>query len=128
MTGPAVAAKWRQRHISDCQPGSFMIRFLSRFVGLWLVAGALVALVIDATKSIAASELTVTPLGAAIDATLGAAVLKSTEAFVTHDVGSWLWNPLIVWVLALPAWAVLGVLGFFVTYLGSRPRARPKYA
>ena len=105
-----------------------MIRFLSRFIGLWLVAGALVAFVIDAAKSIAASELTVTPLGPAIDATLGAAVLKSAETFVEQDMASWLWNPPVVWTLALPTWAVLGVLGFCFTYLGSRPRPRPKYA
>ena len=42
-----------------------MIGFIARFVGLWLIAGALVALVIDGTKTIAASHLTVTPLGLA---------------------------------------------------------------
>ena len=40
-----------------------MIGFLARFIGLWMIAGALVALVIDGTKTIAASTLTVTPLG-----------------------------------------------------------------
>ena len=30
-------------------PGLSMIGFLSRFIGLWLIAGALVALVVDGT-------------------------------------------------------------------------------
>lgn len=105
-----------------------MIKFLLRFVGLWLVAGALVALVIDATKSIAASSLILTPLGPAFDATFGPAVLASTAAFVEQEVGHWLWNPVISSVLALPTWAVLGVLGFLLTYLGGRRRSRPRYA
>jgi hypothetical protein len=33
-----------------------MIRFLFRFIGLWLLAGAFVALVIDGTRSVSASR------------------------------------------------------------------------
>jgi hypothetical protein len=40
-----------------------MFRFLSRFLGVWLVAAALVAATVDGAKSIAASSLVLTPFG-----------------------------------------------------------------
>ncbi|HEY5082863.1 MAG TPA: hypothetical protein VII91_13270 [Bauldia sp.] len=108
-----------------------MLGFLPRFVGLWFVAGGLVALVVDAAKSIAASALTMTPLGAALH-TLAPATLLSAQAFVQQDVepylGHWIWDPVIQWILLLPTWAVLGFLGFLLTYLGRRRRLRVAYA
>jgi hypothetical protein len=105
-----------------------MFKLLLRFAGLWLVAGALVALVIDATRSIAASVLVFTPLATTIDAMFGPAPLASAAAFVEKEIGNWLWNPAISSLLALPTWVVLGALGFFFTGLGSRRRSRPRYA
>ena len=58
-----------------------MIGFLTRFVGLWLIAGGLVALVVDAAKSIAASSLVVTQLGPAWYA-ISAGSLISVQQFV----------------------------------------------
>jgi hypothetical protein len=108
-----------------------MIGFVSRFVGLWFIAGALVAIVIDATKTIAASALTVTPLGLAFY-TLTPSTLISVQEFVQQKieptVGGWLWDPVIQWILLLPTWAVLGFLGFLLTYLGRRRRVRTAYA
>jgi hypothetical protein len=108
-----------------------MIGFLSRFLGLWLIAGALVALVIDATKTIAASRLTVTALGEAW-ASLGMASLMAAQEFVQQTleptIGRWLWDPLIQSILLLPAWVVLGALGFLFTWLGRRRRIKVAYA
>ena len=107
-----------------------MIGFFSRFVGLWLIAGALVALVVDATKSIAASTLTVTPLGLAW-ATFNRASLMAVQQFVQRTVeayvGHWLWDPVIQWLLLLPTWAILGAAGFLLTYLGRRRKRRAAY-
>src|SRR5262245_48619688 len=62
LTGGAVAVKWPDDHISPIPRGvalaAVMIAFIARFIGLWMIAGALVALVIDGTKTIAASTLT----------------------------------------------------------------------
>ncbi len=108
-----------------------MIGFLARFIGLWLIAGALVALVVDAAKSIAASALTVTELGKAWFE-VSPSSLMSAQAFVQRTVeayiGDWLWDPLIMWMLMLPTWLVFGALGFLLTYLGRRRRRRPAYA
>ena len=108
-----------------------MIGFLSRVVGFWFIAGTLVALVIDATKTIAASALTVTQLGPAWY-TLSPSTLILVQEFVQRRieayVGGWLWDPLIMWVLMLPTWAVFATLGFLLTYLGRRRRFTAAYA
>ncbi len=108
-----------------------MIAFISRFIGLWLVAGALVALVIDATKSIAASALIVTPLGDAISA-YSVATLMSLQEMVQQKlepyVGGWLWDPVIQGLLMLPTWVVLGIAGFLFAWFGARRRRRTAFA
>jgi hypothetical protein len=108
-----------------------MIGFFSRFVGLWLIAGALVALVVDATKSVAASALIVTPLGAAWS-DLNVATLMSAQEFVQRNIeptiGRWLWDPVIQTILLLPTWGILGGLGFLLTWLGRPRRLKSAYA
>jgi hypothetical protein len=108
-----------------------MLGFVSRFIGLWLIAGALVAIVVDATKSIAASRLTVTALGATWYA-ISPTSLMATQEFVQQSIepaiGHWLWDPLIQWTLLLPAWLVLGLLGALFTWLGRRRRLKVAYA
>ena len=107
-----------------------MIGFLARFIGLWMVAGALVALVIDGTKTIAASALTMTPMGLAWYS-ISPSSLMSTQEFVQRTIeayiGHWLWDPIIQWVLMAPAWAVLGIIGGWLLYVGRR-RPQPAYA
>ena len=107
-----------------------MIGFFSRFVGLWLIAGALVALVVDATKSIAASALTVTSLGDTWGS-INLVSLMSVQQFVQRTVesyvGHWLWAPLIQWILLLPTWAILGAAGILLTYLGRRRTRKAAY-
>jgi len=103
-----------------------MISFLARFVGLWLIAGMLVAMIVDATKTIAASTLTVTPLGVTWFS-LSPASLLQTQEFVQRRIesyiGNWLWDPVMQWLLMAPTWVVFGVLGAAFLYLGRR---RPK--
>ena len=107
-----------------------MIGFFSRFVGLWLIAGALVALVVDATKSIAASTFKVTSLGDTWGS-INLSSLLSVQRFVQQQVeayvGHWLWDPLIQTMLLLPTWAVLGAAGFLLAYLGRRRRRKAAY-
>jgi len=108
-----------------------MIGFFARFVGLWLIAGALVAVVIDGAKTIAASQLIVTPLGLAWY-TISPTSLMATQTFVQQKVeayiGHWLWDPLVQWILMLPSWLVLGFIGAWLVYAGRRRRLRAAYA
>ena len=101
-----------------------MFRILVRLAGLFAIAGALIALVVDGTKTIAASTLTVTPLGQAwftFDPQSLAAAQAAIAAHVEVYVGDWVWNPLIEFLLTLPVWLVFGGLGALLVLAG-KPR------
>ena len=104
-----------------------MIRFLLRFLGLWILAGAFIALVYDGTKSIAGNALYITKLS---DTWLHLSSLEwlhlsSPETFrpaVVRYAGEWLWDPFIQTVLEQPTWLVLGVLGAILVLLGRKKK------
>src|SRR5262245_2264197 len=100
-----------------------MIRFLFRFVGLWLLAGAFVALIIDGTRSIAASRLILTPLQEAWGA-IHPASLEVLQAWMERSVPGWIWDPVAMSILFTPLWAVLAALGLLFILIGRR-KARP---
>ena len=84
-----------------------MIRFLFRFIGLWLLAGAFVALVIDGTRSVAASRIVLTTVGEA----WSVVHRPSLELFRAHIVGNypaWVWDPVAIDFLLAPLWIALG--------------------
>lgn len=100
--------------------------FIGRFAGLWLLAGALVTLVLDGTRSIAASSIVLTPLGETWFK-LHTASLHISQAFVQRYLLPEIWDPGIQTLLLLPSWVVLGVLGLvFLIVCRKRPhRIRP---
>jgi hypothetical protein len=100
-----------------------MIRFLFRFVGLWLLAGAFVALIIDGTRSIAASRLILTPLAEAWYA-LHAASVQALQAWMERSLPAWVWDPVAINVLSTPLWVVLAIVGILFILIGRR-RGRP---
>ncbi|MBZ9939440.1 hypothetical protein LB518_24355 [Mesorhizobium sp. BR1-1-16] len=87
-----------------------MFRLVVRLAGLFALAGAVIGLVVDGTKSIAASALVLTPLGEAWLA-VSPASLGRAEAVVEAHLGRFAWDPLATALLALPVWLVFGVLG-----------------
>jgi len=100
-----------------------MFTLLVRLLGLFAIAGAVVGLVIDGTKSIAASTLTVTPLGQAWFAFHPASLTSLQTAVATHIetyVGPWVWSPVVQFLLTLPTWLILGALGAFLILAGRR--------
>ncbi len=98
-----------------------MFRFLFRFVGLWLLAGAFVALVIDGTRSITAGRIVVMPLAEAWVALHPTSVEWLRTTF-ERDMPGWLWDSVMVYVLFAPLWAVLGMLGLVLVFVGRRPQ------
>ncbi|WP_092496615.1 hypothetical protein [Faunimonas pinastri] len=93
-----------------------MLRFISRFIGYWFLAGALVAAVMDGAKTIAANSLTLTPLA-------DVAKLVAPTAFDTlHAASAPFWAPLANAVLGCPAWLVLGVVGSLLILIGTLRR------
>jgi hypothetical protein len=104
-----------------------MFTLFVRLAGLFALAGAVVGLVVDGTKTIAASSLTVTPLGQAWFA-FDPASLTAFQAFIaTHVeayVGPWVWSPVVEFLLTLPIWFVLAALGAFLLLAGRHRRYR----
>ena len=100
-----------------------MIRFLFRFVGYWLLAGALVAAIIDGAKSIAASSLVITALGQHFQQ-LAPTLLQRLEFGIQNNLGQpWLWDVVFINILSLPSFAVLGLLALMFMLIGRRKQA-----
>jgi hypothetical protein len=102
-----------------------MIRFVFRFIGLWILAAGFVALVRDGTKSIAGNALFMTALSD--DWTnIHPASLQSFETMIAQKVdpyvGGWVWDPLMVAVLAAPTFVVLGIIGAVLILIGRRKK------
>ncbi len=101
-----------------------MIRFLFRFLGYWLLAGALVAAIIDGSKSIAASALVTTPLGQHFQQ-VAPTLLQRLEFGIQNNLAlPWLWDNVFVNILTWPSFADLGVLALIFLMIGRRKRAR----
>ncbi|MBS7542334.1 hypothetical protein [Ancylobacter oerskovii] len=94
-----------------------MIRFLLRFLGLWLLAGGFVALVLDGVRSIASSRLLYTPLG---DAWAAASATSLGQALGDADLPAGGWSHLAAPLLQAPLAAVLIVLGLLLLLAGRR--------
>lgn len=97
-----------------------MIRFLFRFVGLWIFAGGFVALVLDGVRSIASSAFVTTPLGVAWLAASPDSLARF-RTFVETSLSEGLWTSLGVPLLDAPLFAVLGVVGLVFMLIGRRP-------
>jgi len=101
-----------------------IIQFLFRFIGFWLVAGGFVALIVDGTRSIAASQLLFTSAGDAWY-TLAPGRLEQIEASA-GTAAPWLWNAVAAPALTLPASALLVLTGLALLGLG-RVRRRSRF-
>lgn len=103
-----------------------MFRFFFRTVGVFLLAGAFAALVIDGTRSIAGGMLSLTPLGKTI-AWLAPDKVAGLKPSIDH-FNSFLWDPLMVHLLLLPTWLVIGILGTLIMALTQKPRPKIGYS
>ena len=93
---------------------------LIRLVGVWFLLLAMVAAVIDATKSLAGGGAwVVTPMGEQWKA-LNAQSLDAAKAWVTSNAGPYLWDPIITTILHAPTWVVFGILGVLLYWLGQK--------
>jgi hypothetical protein len=97
-----------------------MLRFLARALGLLLIAAGFVGLVFDATRSIANSTVSFTPLGE-LAFTLFPRSFPLLEPAITRHVHPWLWDPVLLNVLLLPAAVVGFVLGAALLWIGQKP-------
>ncbi|HZP08990.1 hypothetical protein [Methyloceanibacter sp.] len=94
--------------------------FLLRVIGVWLLLIAMVAAVVDATKSLAGGGAwVVTPMGEQWKA-LNAQSLDAAKAWVVSHAGPAVWDPVITSVLNAPTWVVFGILGVLLYWFGQK--------
>lgn len=78
-----------------------MLRILTRFLGLLLLAGGFVALIVDGTRSLAGGRLLVTTLGKGAS-DLFPAAYRALQATVEGNLPDFIWDPLITTLLLTP--------------------------
>lgn len=99
-----------------------MFRFLARVLGLVTLAAGFVGLVIDGTRAIANGVVAFTPLGEFAFLVFRERYLQLQPA--VERVHPLLWDPLLLGLTHLPAWAVGLVLGVLLLWIG-QPRREP---
>jgi len=104
-----------------------MIRFLFRLLGLILLAAAFILVIYDGTKSIAGNSLSLTTVQALWELTHPASLARLKPLIVPYARGL-LWDPLMVSVLAAPAWSLLGVAGILLLFFGRKKKPLIGYA
>jgi hypothetical protein len=104
-----------------------MIRFLFRFLGLVVLAAAFVFFVYDGTKSIASNQIVTYKFGD-LWSNLHQASRDAVQPAIEQNVGTWLWDPVVLSVLGQPAWLVLLIVGAFLILLGRRKKPLIGYA
>jgi hypothetical protein len=93
---------------------------LLRIFGVWLLLLAMVAAVVDATKSLAGGGAwVVTPMGEQWHA-LSPETLRDAKAGIETNVGPFLWDPVMTTILHAPTWVVFGILGVLLYWLGQK--------
>ncbi len=93
-----------------------------RILGMWVLIAAVMALVVDGTKSLAANEIITTSFGE-LWRMLSPMSFQAAREAIEINLSPFVWDPVITAVLMWPGWLLLLVLGWFLTWLG-RPRHR----
>lgn len=96
-----------------------MIRFVFRFIGLWILAAGFVALVRDGTKSIAGNAVFITKLGDDWTNIHGSS-LDQLKVLVERYTGPSAWEIVTLYLLGAPTWLVLGIIGSLFILIGRR--------
>jgi hypothetical protein len=100
-----------------------MIRLLFRFLATVSLAVAVIMAVLDATRTVAAGDLVMTPLGTSW-LTVSPATLESTQKAVETWLHPVLWDPVALFVLKSPGFIVFAVIAFLLYAAGRRPKRR----
>ncbi|WP_315925242.1 hypothetical protein [Mesorhizobium sp. SP-1A] len=105
-----------------------MLRFLFRLAAMVALAVSVIMAVLDVTRSVAASQVVLTPLKTSWNA-VSPDTLASAESFVREKAPPVLWDGVVSRVLDQPGFAVFAVLAFLLYAIGYRRRRRPgRYA
>ncbi len=104
-----------------------MIRFLSRFLGLLLLALAFIFVIYDGMKSIADRTFYATS-STQFWTDIHVSSLQAFQALVERSAGAQVWRVAVQPVLDQPAAAVFAILGVLLILLGRRKKPLIGYA
>jgi hypothetical protein len=104
-----------------------MIRFLFRFIGLISLAAAFILVIYDGMKSIAGSNVFLTSVRTLWEL-INAGSLAKLKPLIDPYAGGFLWDPVMVAILAAPSWSLLGGFGILLLLLGRRKKPLIGYA
>lgn len=97
-----------------------MLRLLFKSLGLLALVMAVITAVLDLTRSIANSNLTITALGEEW-VNFSIASLQNFQVGVERHLGlPWLWENVIQFILLQPSWLVFSVLALIFLWVGRK--------
>lgn len=99
------------------------MRLLLRIIGTTLLAAALILAILDGTRSLGENAVVITSLGATWEL-VHADSLVQLRAFIETRFFGPLLEGMVNAVLSFPGWAVLGVPGAILGWLGRSKRTR----
>ncbi len=100
-----------------------LMRLILRLTGTWMLAMALILLIIDGTRSLGDNALVFTSFGDAWTL-ISAESLAEVRAFLQSRFFGPLLDATIEGLLALPVWVVLAAPGACIAWLGRSRRTR----
>lgn len=104
-----------------------MLRIISRTIGLLLLAGGFAALIVDGTRSIAASALKLSSFG-----DLCGQIFPNSfpllQPAVERNIHPLVWDPILRGFFLAPAWLVLIAFGLLLLWMAQRRRAMVGYS
>lgn len=99
------------------------MRLVLRVVGTLLIAFAVILIIIDGTRSLAANALVFTPFEATWQG-MHAESLAAVRDFLGTRLFGPLLDPVVSAILSFPGWAVVGVPGVLLAWAGRSRRER----
>lgn len=99
------------------------MRFITWVIGLFFLAASLTSAVVDITKSIAASEIVQTELGATW-VSISITSIQAAQGAIQGYVHPYLWDPIIQTILLWPTWLVFALLAAIFLFLGRKRRRK----
>lgn len=102
-----------------------MIRFVLRLLAMFTLCVAVIMAVLDGARSVAASAVTMKPLGVSWYET-SPDTLNIAQAVVQRYLLPVMWDPFMIWVLNQPGFAVMAVLSLllYIAGYGRKPRGQ----
>lgn len=101
-----------------------MLKFFAKLIGFIALAMTVITAILDLTRSIANSAMTITPLGLEWF-NFHLPSLNGFQVGIERKLGApWLWENVIQNILLAPSWVVFGALAIIFLWMGRRKERR----